>query len=59
MPIKALNENIVPPTIHYDVPDPELDLDYTPNVAKKREINVALSNSYGFGGQDVTLIFEK
>ena len=57
--IKALNENIVPPTIHYDVPDPELDLDYTPNVAKKREINVALSNSYGFGGQDVTLIFEK
>ncbi|MBQ5988894.1 MAG: beta-ketoacyl-[Oscillospiraceae bacterium] len=57
--IKALNENIVPPTIHYDEPDPELDLDYTPNVAKKREINVALSNSYGFGGQNVTLIFEK
>ena len=57
--IKALNENIVPPTIHFDEPDPELDLDYTPNEAKKREINVVLSNSYGFGGQNVTLIFEK
>ncbi|MBP1591659.1 MAG: beta-ketoacyl-[acyl-carrier-protein] synthase family protein [Oscillospiraceae bacterium] len=57
--IKALNENIVPPTIHYDVPDPELDLDYTPNTAKKREINTAMSNSYGFGGQNVSLVFEK
>ncbi len=57
--IKALNENIVPPTIHFDEADPELDLDYTPNTAKKREINVAISNSYGFGGQDVTLVFEK
>ena len=54
-----MESGIVPPTIHFDEPDPELDLDYTPNEAKKREINVVLSNSYGFGGQNVTLIFEK
>ncbi len=57
--IKALNEGIVPPTIHYDEPDPELDLDYTPNKPKKREIRAALSNSYGFGGQNAALVFEK
>jgi len=57
--VKALNENIVPPTINYTTPDENLDLDYTPNKAKEREINYALSNSLGFGGHNGTIIFKK
>ncbi len=53
--IKAMNNGVVPPTINYETPDPELDLDYTPNVAKEREIKVAISNSLGFGGHNATL----
>lgn len=57
--IKAIETGIIPPTIHYDEPDPELDLDYVPNIARKKEINVAISNSFGFGGHNSTLIFGK
>lgn len=57
--IKAIQEGIIPPTINYEFPDPECDLDYVPNVARKREVNVALSNSFGFGGQNATLVFKK
>ena len=57
--IKAINEGIVPPTVHFDKADPNLDLDYTPNVAKKREIKAAISNSFGFGGQNASLVFER
>ncbi len=56
---KALEEGIVPPTINYKVPDPECDLDYTPNHSKKRAIRYALKNSLGFGGHNATLIFKK
>lgn len=57
--VKALQDGIVPPTINYLVQDPECDLDYTPNVAKQRNIKYALKNSLGFGGHNATLIFKK
>lgn len=57
--IKAIETGVIPPTIHYDEPDPELDLDYVPNTARNKEINIALSNSFGFGGHNSTLIFGK
>jgi 3-oxoacyl-(acyl-carrier-protein) synthase len=49
----------MPPTINYQTPDEELDLDYVPNVAKKKDIEIVLSNSLGFGGHNATLIFRK
>jgi 3-oxoacyl-[acyl-carrier-protein] synthase II len=55
----TIREGIIPPTIHYDTPDEELDLDYVPNVAKKKDVQVVLSNSLGFGGHNATLIFKK
>lgn len=57
--IMAILENIVPPTINYETPDPECDLDYVPNKARKMEVNVAMSNSLGFGGHNATIIFKK
>jgi len=51
----AVRDCIVPPTINYEHPDPELDLNYTPNRAVRRDVEVALSNSFGFGGHNVTL----
>lgn len=55
----AIKENLIPPTINYEFPDPECDLDYVPNQARKAKVNVALSNSLGFGGHNATLIFKK
>jgi 3-oxoacyl-[acyl-carrier-protein] synthase II len=55
----ATRENIVPPTINYHTPDPELDLNFTPNVAVKREVRAVLSNSFGFGGHNVTLAIKR
>ncbi|MCH1625883.1 beta-ketoacyl-ACP synthase II [Fredinandcohnia quinoae] len=57
--ILAIKEDIVPPTINYETPDPECDLDYVPNEARKMVVNAALSNSLGFGGHNATLIFKK
>jgi beta-ketoacyl-acyl-carrier-protein synthase II len=51
----AVNECVIPPTINYSTPDPECDLDYTPNTSVKRYVDVALSNSFGFGGHNVSL----
>jgi 3-oxoacyl-[acyl-carrier-protein] synthase II len=53
--IMAVKECTVPPTINYETPDPELDLNYTPNRAVRRDVRAALSNSFGFGGHNVTL----
>ncbi|MCK4421527.1 beta-ketoacyl-ACP synthase II [candidate division WOR-3 bacterium] len=57
--LMALRESIIPPTINYETPDPECDLDYTPNKAVEMEIEYAISNSFGFGGHNVTLVFKK
>jgi 3-oxoacyl-[acyl-carrier-protein] synthase II len=56
--IKAMRDGLVPPTINVENADPECDLDITPNVAKEREIKVALSNSFGFGGTNASLAFK-
>jgi 3-oxoacyl-[acyl-carrier-protein] synthase II len=57
--VLTIRDGIIPPTINYDTPDPECDLDYVPNIARKAEINTALSNSFGFGGVNATLAFTK
>lgn len=57
--IKAIETGIVPPTINYETPDPECDLDITPNVAVKRDIRIALNNNLGFGGHNASLIFKR
>lgn len=57
--INAIESGIIPPTIHYDEPAPECDLDYVPNTARKHHVDAALSNSFGFGGHNATLIFSK
>jgi 3-oxoacyl-[acyl-carrier-protein] synthase II len=55
----AMRDSLVPPTINLEEPDPGCDLDYTPNQALSKEINVAMSNSFGFGGHNSVLIFSK
>lgn len=50
---------MLPPTLHYDIPDPALDLDYIPNTARAQRIRTALSNSFGFGGHNASLVFCK
>jgi 3-oxoacyl-[acyl-carrier-protein] synthase II len=55
----AIHHGVIPPTINYENPDPDCDLDYTPNVAKKRTVNVAISNNLGFGGHNASLVFKR
>jgi 3-oxoacyl-[acyl-carrier-protein] synthase II len=55
----AMTRGVVPPTINYVEPDPECDLDYVPNQARQAEVRMALSNSFGFGGTNATLLFRK
>jgi 3-oxoacyl-[acyl-carrier-protein] synthase II len=54
--IMTLNDGVIHPTINYETPDPECDLDYVPNVARKADVNVALSNSFGLGGQNACVV---
>jgi 3-oxoacyl-[acyl-carrier-protein] synthase II len=55
----AINEDIIPPTINFDNPSEECDLDYVPNTARKKKVEIAMSNSFGFGGTNASLVFRK
>lgn len=55
----AMNRSMIPPTINYEKPDPDCDLDYVPNKPRKKEIDIAVSNSFGFGGTNACLVFRK
>jgi 3-oxoacyl-[acyl-carrier-protein] synthase II len=57
--ILAIYHGLLPPTINYETPDPECDLDYVPNQARKQEVGIALSNAFGFGGTNATLAFRR
>jgi len=57
--VQALQENILPPTIHYETPDPDCDLDYIPNKAREKKIDLAISNAFGFGGHNAVLAIRR
>ena len=56
---KAIADDCVPPTINYEVPDPACDLDYVPNTAREIPLHNAISNSFGFGGQNASLVMSR
>ncbi len=55
----AIRDNVIPPTIHYQTPDPECDLDYIPNTAREKKVNTAISNAFGFGGHNSVLVIKR
>jgi 3-oxoacyl-[acyl-carrier-protein] synthase II len=57
--IMAIRRGVLPPTINYEVPDPECDLDYIPNAPREKRVRHVLSNSFGFGGQNISLIVSR
>ena len=57
--ILAIQDGIIPPTINYEEPDPQCDLDYVPNAARRQPLNIAMSNAFGFGGTNAALVFKK
>jgi len=57
--VMAIQEGIIPPTINYETPDPACDLNYTPNTAVRKPVRAALSNSFGFGGHNASVIFSQ
>ncbi|MFA6715173.1 MAG: beta-ACP synthase, partial [Victivallaceae bacterium] len=56
---KAIQNGIVPPTINYETPDPDCDLDYTPNTARKKDVELALNMNLGFGGHNGALLLKR
>jgi len=57
--VQAIKTSILPPTIHYETPDPECDLDYVPNTAREKKVDVTLSNAFGFGGHNAVLVIKR
>ena len=57
--VLTLRDQIIPPTINYETPDPECDLDYVPNHARPSQLEYVLSNSFGFGGTNASLLFKR
>jgi len=57
--VKVINEGLIPPTINYEHPDPECDLDYVPNTPRRKQVSVVMSNSFGFGGHNAVVIFSR
>jgi 3-oxoacyl-[acyl-carrier-protein] synthase II len=57
--VLAIRHGVIPPTINYEYPDPECDLDYVPNQARRQPVRVAMTNSFGFGGTNACLIFKR
>ena len=57
--VLTMANNLIPPTVNLDTPDPECDLDYVPNVARERRVDVAMSNSFGFGGHNASLVISR
>ena len=55
----AIRDGVSPPTIHYETPDPACDLDYVPNASRRRDVRFAISNSFGFGGQNAVVAFRR
>ena len=55
--VLSIYHNVIPPTINYEVPDPECDLNYVPNTAIRQTVNIAISNTFGFGGHNASLLF--
>ena len=54
--VMAMRKGVLPPTINYETPDPQCDLDYVPNAAREKKVRTILTNSFGFGGQNIALI---
>lgn len=57
--VLTIRDGIIPPTLNYEVPDPECDLDYVPNIARKAKVDVVMSNTFGFGGTNASLLFKR
>ena len=57
--VLAVRDNALPPTMNYETPDPDCDLDYVPNVARRQPVEFAMNNAYTFGGNNASVIFRK
>jgi 3-oxoacyl-[acyl-carrier-protein] synthase II len=57
--VLAIRDGVIPPTINYETPDPECDLDYVPNEARRQPVGVAIANGFGFGGQNAVAAFRR